>query len=75
MCDIATRDNFSEKWRFIAANKEISSNSRVYQDSLDKFSLHKFIKSYFVQFSPTFNGENAYPNFGSFYKYFIYVKE
>ncbi len=75
MRDIVTKKNFSEKWQIFAANKEISSNSRVYQDSLGKLSLHKFIKSHFVKLSPTFNGENAYPNFGSFYKYFIYVKE
>jgi hypothetical protein len=73
MRDIMTRKIFNVKWQFMSANKEISS--RVYQDSLDKFSLHKFIKSHFVQLSPTFNGVNAYPNFGSFYKYFIYVKE
>ncbi len=75
MCDIATRDNFNPKWQVIAVKKEISINSRVYQDSLGKFSLDKFIKSHFVQLSPTFNGVNAYPNFDSFYKYFIYVKE
>ena len=70
MREIAIIKNFDKKWQYKAVNDEISFRSINYGNS-----LHKFIKSHFVQLSPTFNGVNAYPNFGSFYKYFIYVKE
>lgn len=69
MREIALRKNFSEKWQSKSANDEISFRSINYENS-----LHKFIRSHFVQLSPNFHGENADPNFRSFYKYFIYVK-